>query len=189
MRRALVLALAASLTAACLHFRDPGGSPRGTYDERIETYARLLRMEDRRSYDPLLVGRSGASPDPWLRAKTALACGRLKDVGASPYLPVALHDPDPSVRRAGAFAIGLSGDARLARFLVPALGDADAETAANAAEALGKLGGDAAIAALIETATAPERGPRTAAALAALAASMLLPLLIAAILPASWLPG
>ena len=32
------------------------------------------------------------------------------------------------------------------------------------------------------------RGPRTAAALAALAASMLLPLLIAAILPVSWLP-
>ena len=33
------------------------------------------------------------------------------------------------------------------------------------------------------------RGPRTAAALAALAASMLLPLVVAAFLPASWLPG
>ncbi|HKC23581.1 MAG TPA: peptidylprolyl isomerase [Thermoanaerobaculia bacterium] len=122
-------------------------------------------MEDRRFYDPLLVGRASASPDPWLRAKTALACGRLKDSDAGPFLPVALDDEEPAVRRAAAFASGISGDARLVRFLVAALADTDAETAANAAEALGKIGGEEAITALLAAASGTA-GPRTAAALA-----------------------
>jgi cyclophilin family peptidyl-prolyl cis-trans isomerase/HEAT repeat protein len=166
MRRAALAALpAALLLAACLTFHGPKGPPTGTYDERIEVFARLLQMEDRRYYDPLTVGYVSGSPDPWVRAKTALACGRLRDPDASPYLPVALRDPDAGVRRAAAFAIGVSGDARLARFLPPALADGDAETASNAAEALGKLGGEDAIAALLRAAAAPD-GPRTAAAYA-----------------------
>jgi cyclophilin family peptidyl-prolyl cis-trans isomerase/HEAT repeat protein len=121
-------------------------------------------MEDRRFYDPLLVGRASSSPDAWLRAKTALACGRLKDPDANPFLPVALNDEEPAVRRAAAFAIGVSGDARLSRFLVGALADADAETSANAAEALGKIGGEDAIAALLAAVSRAE-GSRGAAAL------------------------
>ena len=122
-------------------------------------------MEDERRYDPLLTGRAASSPDAWLRARTALAAGRLRDPDASPYLPVFLLDPDPSVRRAAAFGAGLSGDRRLVRFLVKALADPDAETAANAAEALGKLGGDDAVSALLSTLARPE-GPRAPAAMA-----------------------
>jgi cyclophilin family peptidyl-prolyl cis-trans isomerase/HEAT repeat protein len=166
MRRLALAALpAALLLAACLSFHGPKGPPTGTYAERLEVYARLLQMEDRRYYDPLTVGYVSGSPDPWVRAKTALACGRLHDPDASPYLPVALRDPDAGVRRAAAFAIGVSGDTRLVRFLVPALADGDPETAANAAEALGKLGGEDAIAALLRAAAAAD-GPRAAAALA-----------------------
>ena len=106
-------------------------------------------MEDRRAYDPLLAGRTAASPDPWLRAKTALAAGRLRDPDASVLIPPLLADPEPSVRRAAAFAAGRLG--RRASRPAPrpkALGDADAATAANAAEALGKLGGAEATGAL-----------------------------------------
>src|ERR1019366_9164443 len=161
-RHALIAFLA---LAGCVSFGPESGPPMGTYRERLGGFAGLLRMEDRHAYDPLLAGRAAASPDPWLRAKTALALGRLRDPAASIFVPVLLKDPDASVRRAAAFGAGLSGDARLVRFLVAALGDSDAETAANAAEALGKIGGADAMDALL-AALAGREGPRSAAALA-----------------------
>lgn len=159
-------ALAASVVlAGCLTFGAVKGPPKGTYRERLFGFAGLLRMEDRRAYDSLLAGRTAASPDSWLRAKTALAVSRLKDPDASVYLPVLLKDPEAPVRRAATFGAGLSGDARLLRFLVAALGDPDVETAANAAEALGKIGGKDATDALL-AALAKPAGPRAASALA-----------------------
>ncbi|MGA7991156.1 MAG: peptidylprolyl isomerase, partial [Thermoanaerobaculia bacterium] len=106
-------------------------------------------MEDRRAYDPLLAGRTASSPDPWLRAKTALAAGRLRDPDASVVLPPLLIDAEPSVRRVAAFAVGVSGDARLVPLLGKALSDPEAEVAAKAAEALGKMGGKDATSALV----------------------------------------
>src|ERR1035437_8164122 len=141
-RHAFAVSLAALTLTGCFSFGAEKGSPRGTYRERLGGFAGLLRMEDRRAYDPLLAGRAAVSPDPWLRAKTALAVGRLRDPAAALYLPVLLEDPDAGVRRAAAFGAGISGDARLVRFLAAALGDSDSETAANAAEALGKIGGE-----------------------------------------------
>src|SRR5450759_1013812 len=159
-------ALAASVVlAGCLTFGAVKGPPKGTYRERLFGFAGLLRMEDRRAYDSLLAGRTAASPDSWLRAKTALAVSRLKDPDASVYLPVLLKDPEAPVRRAATFGAGLSGDARLLRFLVAALGDPDVETAANAAEALGKIGGKDATDALL-AALAKPTGSRAASALA-----------------------
>ncbi|MGZ5428865.1 MAG: HEAT repeat domain-containing protein, partial [Thermoanaerobaculia bacterium] len=159
-------AFAASVVlAGCLTFGAVKGPPKGTYRERLFGFAGLLRMEDRRAYDPLLAGRTAASPDSWLRARTALAVSRLKDPDASVYLPVLLKDAEAPVRRAAAFGAGLSGDARLLPFLVAALGDSDVETAANAAEALGKIGGKDATDALL-AALARREGPRPAAALA-----------------------
>src|ERR1019366_7380804 len=116
-RHALIAFLA---LAGCVSFGPESGPPMGTYRERLGGFAGLLRMEDRHAYDPLLAGRAAASPDPWLRAKTALALGRLRDPAASIFVPVLLKDPDASVRRAAAFGAGLSGDARLVRFLVAA---------------------------------------------------------------------
>ena len=127
--------------------------------------AGLLRVEDRRDYDPLLVGRASSSKDPWVRSRAALTCGRLQDVEASIYLPVLLHDPDPSVRRAAAFASGVSGDRRLVPGLVTALSDPDSDAAAAAATALGRLGGSEAQGAL-RTVLAGAAGPRAEAALA-----------------------
>jgi cyclophilin family peptidyl-prolyl cis-trans isomerase/HEAT repeat protein len=157
--------LALLVLGGCLTFGAEPGPPKGTYRERLIGFARLLRMEDRRRYDPLLSGRTGSSPDPWLRAKTALAVSRLRDPDASVYLPVLLKDPEAIVRRAAAFGAGVTGDARLVRVLVDALGDGDAETAANAAEALGKIGGKDATDALV-AALARREGPRAGAGLA-----------------------
>ena len=165
LRRVVAALLSAAGLAGCLTFGAEPGPPKGTYRERLIGFARLLRMEDRRAYDPLLSGRTASSPDPWLRAKTALAISRLKDPDASVYLPVLLRDREATVRRAAALGAGLSGDARLVRFLAAALGDPDAEAAANAAEALGKISGKDATDALV-AALAGREGPRFAAALA-----------------------
>lgn len=162
---ALTAFAASVVLAGCLTFGTVKGPPKGTYRERLFGFAGLLRMEDRRAYDSLLAGRTAASPDPWLRAKTALTVSRLKDPDASVYLPVLLKDAEAPVRRAATFGAGLSGDARLLRFLVAALGDEDVETAANAAEALGKTGGKDATDALL-SALAKPTGPRAACALA-----------------------
>ncbi|MCM3875398.1 MAG: hypothetical protein NEA02_03155, partial [Thermoanaerobaculia bacterium] len=86
-RHAFAASLAALTLAGCFSFGAENGPPKGTYRERLGGFARLLRMEDRRAYDPLLTGRAAVSPDPWLRAKSALAAGRLRDPAATPYLP------------------------------------------------------------------------------------------------------
>jgi cyclophilin family peptidyl-prolyl cis-trans isomerase/HEAT repeat protein len=172
LRRALRPLAASGVLAAlvgCVNFGPEPGPPKGTYRERLHGFARLLAMEDRRSVDPLLIGRTGSSPDPWLRAKTALAAGRLRDLDASIFLPPLLADKVPSVRRAAAFAAGLSADARLVPLLVRALADPDAATAANAAEALGKLGGKDATDALITALTNRDAAHGAARAASALA--------------------
>lgn len=150
--------------AACAGL-GPGGPADATRENRLALVAGLLEVEDRRGYDPLPVGRASASKDPWVRRRAALACGRLRDVEASVFLPVLLLDPEPEVRQAAAFASGVSGDRRLVPGLVRALSDADASTAAEAARALGRLGGDEAEGALRAALGAPD-GPRAAAALA-----------------------
>lgn len=163
LRRAAAAALLAALTG-CLIFGAEPGPPKGTYRERLHGFARLLAMEDRRAYDPLLAGRTASSPDPWLRAKTALAVGRLRDPDAAALLPPLLIDAEPSVRRAAAFAAGVSNDARLVPMLAKALADADAATAANAAEALGKIGGKGATDALLSALARRSGTPSTRAA-------------------------
>ncbi len=142
-----------------------GGPAEATRENRISLVAGLMKVEDRRDYDPIVVGRASASKDPWVRSRAALTCGRLRDVEASIYLPVLLRDPDSSVRRAAAFASGISGDRRLLPGLATALSDPDAETAAAAASALGLLGGPEAEAAL-RAVLAGSTGPRSEAALA-----------------------
>ena len=163
-RSAAAAGVLAAALAGCVSFGVEPGPPKGTYRERLHGFARLLAMEDRRAYDPLLAERTASSPDPWLRAKTALAAGRLRDLDASPMFPPLLIDPEPSVRRAAAFASGLSGDGRLVPLLAKALRDPDASTAANAAEALGKLGGKEATDALLAILAGRETPASTRAA-------------------------
>ncbi|HYN40939.1 MAG TPA: peptidylprolyl isomerase [Thermoanaerobaculia bacterium] len=174
----LVLALA---LAGCAGL-GRGGPAEATRENRISLVAGLMKVEDRRDYDPIVVGRASASKDPWVRSRAALTCGRLRDAEASIHLPVLLRDPDPSVRRAAAFASGISGDRRLLPGLVAALSDPDAETGTAAAIALGRLGGSEAEGAL-RAVLAGTTGPRAAASLALYRSTdpALVPLLAAAL--------
>jgi len=155
----MALVLAASACAGL----GRGGPAEATKENRLSLVAGLLQVEDRRDYDPLLVGRATASKDPRVRHLAALTCGRLRDPEAAIYLPVLVRDPDTSVRRAAAFASGVSGDRRLIPGLKAALLDPDGETAAAAATALGRLGGPEAERELLAV-LAGTTGPRAAAA-------------------------
>ncbi|MBL8112220.1 MAG: peptidylprolyl isomerase [Acidobacteria bacterium] len=180
---AAAVAVAAALAGACVVSFPGAEDPKGTYEERIEDFARILAMEDARLYDAGFASRATRSPDPWMRAKMALALGRLKDPEANIYFPVLLKDDDPAVRRAAAFGAGVSGDARLVRLLVPVMSDLDPKTADAAAEALGKLGGDEATRALLGIAgSSAEAPPRAAAARALWRGSALTPSLVVPVL-------
>lgn len=159
-----VAALLVSVLACRSGFDGPPGETPAA--RRVRLFARLLAMEDGRAYEPLLTGHCAMSDDPWLRAKTALAAGRLKDPEASVHLPALLVDEDPAVRRAAAFAAGVSRDPRLARLLARALEDPRPEVAAAAADALGRLGGADAVSALVAAVGRP--GAARAAAATAL---------------------
>lgn len=169
MRRAVrfpAVVLALALSAAACSGLGPGGPAEATRENRLALVAGLLAVEDRRDFDPLAVGRASSAKDPWVRSRAALACGRLRDVEASVYLPVLLADAEPSVRRAAAFAAGISADRRLVPLLTRALADPDRETASAAALALGRLGGAGAERALRAVLEGPEGGPAGAAAAA-----------------------
>jgi cyclophilin family peptidyl-prolyl cis-trans isomerase/HEAT repeat protein len=161
--RLAVLASAAALLGMGCSGLGRGGPAEATRENRRTFVAGLLAVEDRRDFDPLLVGRASSAKDPWVRSRAALTCGRLRDVEASIYLPVLLRDPVPSVRRAAAFASGISGDRRLVPVLVEALADPEGVVAEEAARALGRLGGEKAGEALRGVLAGPG-GPRAGAA-------------------------
>lgn len=160
--RSTLLVLLVLSASACVGL-GPGGPAEATHENRLSLVAGLIEAEDRRDYDPLLFGRASSSKDPWVRIRAALACGRLRDVEASIYLPVLLGDPEPTVRRAAAFASGISGDRRLVPLLARSLADPDEATGSEAATGLGRLGGEEAETELRRVLAAP-RGPRGAAA-------------------------
>lgn len=166
LRFAAAPVLAAVLAGAACSGLGPSGPAEATRENRLSLVAGLLAVEDRRDFDPLAVGRASSAKDPWVRSRAALACGRLRDLEATIYLPVLLADPDPSVRRAAAFASGISGDRRLVPLVARALSDPDGETASAAAAALGRLGGAEAERALRAVLETPEGGPAASAALA-----------------------
>jgi len=124
------------------------GAP-GRAADRIETFAKLLRAEDTRTFDRDLLSAVAAAGDPWLRKKAALAAGRIRDPEATDLIAGLLRDSDAAVRRAAAFAAGVAEDPRLVPPLIRALADPDAATADAAAVALGKIGGPEATGALL----------------------------------------
>ncbi len=99
----------------------------------------LLGLEDRRAFDGSILEAAAASPDADVRARAALAAGRIGDDRAAPVLRRLLDDPAPPVRDSAAFAAGLLRDGALIEGLVARLRDDDAGVAARAAWSLGFL--------------------------------------------------
>jgi cyclophilin family peptidyl-prolyl cis-trans isomerase/HEAT repeat protein len=91
-------------------------------------------------------------PSEAIRARAALAVGRVGDADGVALLARALSDPAVDVRASAAFGLGLAGSAEGLAPLQSALGDAEPLVRARAIEALGLLGNAAASSAISQAA-------------------------------------
>ena len=103
---------------------------------------------------------------PAVRARAALAVGRLQDTTSVSALVPLLGDGVPAVRREAAFALGQIGHRSARAALEGALADRDPETVVLAIEALGKLQDKAATPKLVPLLSSPSPRVRGAVAVA-----------------------
>src|SRR5215471_2248637 len=140
-----------------------GAAPVARFASAAEAEAALLELEDRRAFDAGILSAAASSGDPAVRARAALAIGRIgADAGTAMVKPL-VTDKSPEVRSSAAFAYQLLGDPISTPDLLPLLSDADASVAASAARAVGALqrgDGEDALVAAIPKAASPE--PRAA---------------------------
>jgi cyclophilin family peptidyl-prolyl cis-trans isomerase/HEAT repeat protein len=115
--------------------------------------AQILRdiaiAEDKRDWASGTLGLAMKHTDPVIRARAALAVGRLQDTLSLPALLPMLADRDHNVRAEVAFALGQIGHKSAREALEKALTDQDLFVQDLAIEALGKLGDKAATAKLL----------------------------------------
>jgi cyclophilin family peptidyl-prolyl cis-trans isomerase/HEAT repeat protein len=126
----------------------------------VDAEASLLELEDRRAFsEPLLAGLA-ASPDAALRARTALAIGRIGDLRGESVLVALLKDSAAEVRASAAFAAGIVPGGTLTGELSAHLSDPDPAVGAAAARAISFLGrseGESALVAALPAASAEVR--------------------------------
>ena len=127
-----VLAVLAALCAL------PGAS-RAEQSAELPLRAIAIAEDGRAWSDGVLKGYL-ADPSASLRARAALAVGRLQDSTAVPSLLPLLGDPFAEVRREAVFALGQTGWKGARPAVEGALADKDPEVVDLAIEALGKLG-------------------------------------------------
>ena len=142
----------------------------------------IALAEDQRRYADgelkILLGHAS----PAVRARAALAVGRLQDSTAVPDLVSLLGDANPAVRREAVFALGQTAHRSARGPLELKLKDSDEETVELTIEALSKLGDKSAgapIASFLKSGT-PAQRREAAVALWRLADSTALPALLAA---------
>ena len=122
----------------------------------------LVSIEDRRFFDVSVLNAALASADPPVRARAALAAGRIGDEKAAGLLSRTFQDPSADVRESAAFAAGILGVPALSTSLAPLLADPEDRVAARAAWSLGFLEAPEGRQALLEalkTAPASRRAP------------------------------
>ena len=142
----------------------PGGPPAPpvairSFAGAAEAEAALLELEDRRVFDASVLHSAARSTDPAIRARAALAAGRIGDARGRPLLAELLNDPAPAVQAAAAFGAQVLGDPPLTAELLPLLSGRDATVVAAAAKAIGFLArgdGQDALVAAVDKAPAPE---------------------------------
>ena len=136
----------------------PTPIPARAFASLAEAEPALLALEDRRAFEAPTLDAAASSRDAAVRARAALALGRIGDERASSALKRLLTDASPDVRSSAAFAAAILGDPGLADALTPLLGDSDAAVAARAAWAIGFLapaGGEKALIAALPAAATP----------------------------------
>lgn len=134
------LFLLATMTASCASSNMKPGRPAPDPLSRLETFARILVLEDSRTLEAGTLQSFLSSDDPAIRRRAAVAAGRIGDPLAVARLVQKLSDPEVEVRRSAAFALGLIGSVESVAALTTSLSDADAITRGRAAEALGRIG-------------------------------------------------
>jgi cyclophilin family peptidyl-prolyl cis-trans isomerase/HEAT repeat protein len=158
---ALPILLLLSLTACTSvpHDQRPSAAiaDRVEYGMTVEEEARILAMEDRRAYEPLLVAWGIEHPNPIHRQRIALALGAIgshtfidtngnghfdppeeRRAGVEELTRLA-SDPHRRVRETAAFALGETGDPSAAEVLFALASDSDGAVASEAVEALSKF--------------------------------------------------
>src|SRR6266550_1025037 len=135
----------------------PAPQPHAPYGFTVDEEVRILRLEDRREYDPAFVEQWVHHPNSLHRARIALALGRIgphtfidsngngerdpneRQAGVEDLASLA-NDRDATVRVATAFALGQIADQTGTDTLLQLAGDSDsADVAAEAVEGLSKL--------------------------------------------------
>lgn len=120
----------------------------------------LLALEDRRFFDAAVFETAPRLADARVRARAALALGRIGDERAAPLLSRMLEDASAEVRIAAAFGAGILGEPALTPPLTRLLSDLFPTVAAQAAWSLGALeqpSGAAALIAAVRAAPAERR--------------------------------
>ena len=105
------------------------------------TLVSIVAAEDARNYDSMLEGLM-KSANPGIRARAALAAGRIGDDAALPALLTLLRDKTPQVAVAAAFAIGEVESVKDAEKIISMLAeDISPQLRAKLIEAAGKIAG------------------------------------------------
>ena len=137
----------------------PPTAPLRTFSGPAEAESALLEIEDRRAFDASTLESAARSNDPALRARSAIALGRIGDARGRALLALLLSDPDPEVQKSAAFGSQIFGDPTLTAELIPLLASRDASVVGSAARAVGFLArgdGQDALVAAVDAAASPE---------------------------------
>lgn len=132
------LAIVAALIPTAL-FAQPKRPPLTEAD--IDAIARLVMLEDRRTFDGDELAKSFASSHPEVRRRAALAAGRIFDKRAIALLRARPLDADTAVAATTVFAIGHLRDSSTTAWFDSLLSNANTPVtvATEAAVALGKI--------------------------------------------------
>jgi HEAT repeat protein/cyclophilin family peptidyl-prolyl cis-trans isomerase len=148
------LILTAALAAACVSRHQP-------FQDLI------AKLEYHRSLGDGVLTAYMKDTDPAVRARAALALGRIQDPSTIPVLTEALADEDALVRAEAAFSLGQTFEDSTEGALIGAL-ETEEDPAVREAlvEALGKVGDESASGVLAAALDSPESGVRCRAAIA-----------------------
>ena len=145
--RGLLVAVVCAATAACSSVTGNAADPPAASDARPASFgpgpddlvAMLLLLEDRRLYEPMILGRALASEERD-RVAVAATLGRLADPRGEDALLLLLRDESAAVRRAAAHSLQGFGSPLATDALLLAAADPDRETGVRALRALATAG-------------------------------------------------
>jgi peptidyl-prolyl cis-trans isomerase B (cyclophilin B) len=133
IKKLLVIAVILLIAAGAYYFYDTLREK--TYEEQ---FAEIIHLEDQRDYNQTLIDYL-SHPNPKLRARAALAVGRIGSPGCGEALMELVKSDQIDVAANAAFALGLTDENRYASQLLDFAFDAPAKIGEMAVNASGRL--------------------------------------------------